>query len=482
MKSFGTGGPFSLPAGQSGGILKGVLLLGAFGCAVFLGLLVPLLGFGSRWSALIFFLGFSTLIGFVIVVYFAARSRTWALLIFLGISVFLIDATFRQRGMSEQGLDFQTTLKLLVWCAALLIAFVATRKFSVSMFRGDIKWLTTYALLCLGTTVYSLTPTYTFGTGVAAISYCALAVCVAQHLTKRQILYCLLISLSIVLVLSLAVYAAGGGMTASEAGSTIRFGGITGSPNSLGRTASLTILVAGVLLFEYRVPIYSWRFLTPLGLALPCLVLSDSRTATAAVIAAFGLYLMRLRPALGFTAAIAGGVGGLLLFNLDIPWEQFGKSFARTGRVSEMTTLTGRTDIWQATWEAFLKQPLLGYGFATTKVLLPEVYHNYWGYTVTQAHNFFLQTAVTTGLVGVAFVLVIFMRQAIAYIARPLLFSGLVFIYLLVYGITEAGPMGPAPNILMLFWSLSLCWDRVRDVPVMKEVAGAIPKKRGATV
>ncbi|MEO8992429.1 MAG: O-antigen ligase family protein [Nitrosospira sp.] len=482
LKNFSSPVAINLVRTQEGGLWKVLVVSIAFGLAVLLGMLVPILGFNSASSVLILFLILSLVILLGTVTYFAIRSRTWALIFFLAISVFLIDATIRQRELTEQGFDMQSLIKFAIWCAALLIAFFSTRKFSSNMLRGDIKWLTLFSLLGLASTAYSLTPIYTFGAGIAAISYCALAICVAEHLTKQQILYSLLGAISIVLALSLAVFAFGDGMAASEGDSTIRLAGITGSANSLGRTASLAILVIAVLVFGHRLPLYSWRCLVPLGLALTCLLLSDSRTATLAVIAALGLYLLRLRPILGFTVVIAGAVSGLLLLNLNIPWEQFGKSLARTGRVSEMTTLTGRTEIWHATWTAFLEQPLLGYGFAATKVLLPEVYRSYWGFTVTQAHNFFLQTAVTTGLVGLAFVLMALIRQGIAFITRPQLFSGLIFIYLLVYGITEPGPIGPAPNILTLFWALSLCWDRVRDAPVAKEIIGAIPKKRKVTV
>jgi O-antigen ligase len=451
--------------------------LAASGLAIFLGLLVPILGFNSGWSVLIIFLVLSLAIGLLIIIYFAARARIWALMLFLAISVFLIDATFRRRELTDQGLDAQTFLKLLIWSAALLIAFVSTRKFTASIFQGDIKWLTMFSLLGLGSTIYSMTPAYTFGAGVAAISYCALAVCVAEHMTKRQILYSLLVGMSILLILSLAIFfAMGWGMAAAEGGTAIRLAGITGSPNGLGRTASLALIVIGVLIFGYRLPFYSWRCVVPLGLALSCLVLSDSRTALIAVIAAFALYLLRWRPVLGFTVIVTGSAVGLLLLNLEIPWHHVGKSFARTGRFNEVTTLTGRTEIWSGTWRVFLEKPLLGFGFGSTKVLLSEVYGGYWRFTVTQAHNFYLQTLVTTGVVGLAFVLMALFRQAIAYFRRPQLFSGLVFAYLLIYGMAEPGPVGPAPNILTLFWALSLCWERVRDDPAPKPASISVFK------
>lgn len=463
MKGFNVRTPLSLPIIQGRDLQKWIILAGAFALAVFMGLFVPLLGFQSSLSTLVFILALSIVIGFAAVVYSAARSRAWALQVFLVISVFLIEATFRQRELTSQAIDAQTLLKLGIWCLALLIAFISTRGLSVSLFQGDIKWLTLFSLLCLGSTVYSLTPAYTFGGGVAAISYCALAVCAVEHLTKQQILYSLLIGISLLLILSLALFAMHGGMTAPEGGSVMRLGGITGAPNSLGRSAALGILVVGALVFGHKLPIYSWRCLTPLGLAMACLILSDSRTSMLAVFAAFSLYLLRRRPILGFTVIAAGGMVGLVLFNLDVPWQQLGQSVTRTGQFSEITTLTGRTDIWYATWNAFLERPLLGYGYGATKVLLPEVYRNFWGFTVPHAHNFYLQTAVTTGIVGLTLVVTAVVRQAVDYITRPQLFPTLVFGFIMIQGLTEAGPMGQAPTIVTLFWTLSLCWKRIQD-------------------
>lgn len=479
MKSFGARIPTGLlTIPSSGGKWTGIIILGIFGFSAFLGLLIPLLGFDSGWTILALCLAISLFVGFIVITYSAARTRPWALAVFLAISVFVIEATFRRHEMSDRGFDGQTLLKLCIWGAALLIAFLATRNFFSSMFLGDIKWLTMFSLLGLVSITYSLAPAYTFGTGVAAISYCALAVCVAEHLSKRQILYSLLIGISVVLTLSLAMYVAGWGMTAPEGKSIVRLAGITGSPNGLGRAASLVLLIVAVLVFGYRVPLYSWRCLLPIGLALPCLILSDSRTATIALLAAFGICAIRWRPVLGFIVAAGGSAVALLIFNLDIPWEHLAKSLTRTGRFSEVTTLTGRTEIWYATWNAFLERPLLGYGFGTTKVLIPEVYRNYWGFTVTQAHNFFLQIAVTTGLVGLSLVLMALLRQTVAYFARPQPFPSLVFAYLMIYGVTEAGPLAPGPNILTLFWALSLCWDRVRGDHGDNEILNGIAQRK----
>lgn len=455
---------WSLNKSRPGSLLKAFFLALVVVLAIFIGLLIPFLGFQSSSSVLVVFLALGLLTGFAAVVYHAAQGRKWALVLFMVLSVFLIDATFRRRELTDQSIDAQTILKLSIWCSAVVIAFFSTRRLDIELFRGDIKWLTLFSLLALGSATYSLTPAYTFGGGVAAISYCAIAVCAAAHLTRREILYSLLIGTSLVLIVSLGMFfVMGWGMAALESGPAIRLGGITGTPNSLGRASSLVLLVVGALVVGYRLPIYSWRCLIPIGLAVSCLILSDSRTPTVAVISAFGFYLLRRRPAAGFAVAVAAGITTLMLFNLDVPWQELARSITRTGRVSEMTTLTGRTDIWHATWNAFLERPLLGYGYGSTKILLPEVYRGFWGFTVTQAHNMYLQTLVTMGVVGLILVLMALLRQLAGYITHPQPFSAFVFIYMITYGVTEAGPVATTPNILTFVWALSLCWDRVRD-------------------
>ncbi|NMG76662.1 O-antigen ligase family protein [Aromatoleum diolicum] len=429
------------------------------------GLAIPNLTVDSLADLLISVCGLGAAVAFGVIVYFAARARPKAIFAFLTISAFLVDATFRQREMAAQGIDGQTLLKLIIWICWLVVAVISTRNCVSIAFQGDIKWLSIFSLLALGSTLYSLTPAYTFGAGVAAIAYCALAVCVVNRLSRIQILYGLLLGLCIPLMISVLMFSVGAGLARMEGGTVFRLGGVLGSPNALGRSAALAILIVGVLVFSYKISVHNWRVLGPLSIALVCLFLSDSRTSVLAVFAAFGLHVLRGHVVVAFCGFILVTILALVFLNADFGWERLGAALSRTGRLSEITTLTGRTDIWAASWAAFIERPILGYGFGATKVLLPEVFRTYWGFTVTQAHNFLLQTLVTTGLAGFAFVLIAIARQVVAYIKKPTMFQTVILGYILVQGLTEAGPVGPAPNIVTLFWALSLCWDRGRDEP-----------------
>lgn len=467
--------------GYLGIVAKVLGLLSVTGSALFLGLLSVMLGVGSVFSMALVCFALLVIMFFIFVVVSACRRKEWALFVFLALSVFLIDATFRQRELTAQSMDAQTFMKLCIWGSAILISIFSTPGFFGRLFRGDMKWLTILSLFAVFSTVYSPIPTYTFGGGVAAVSYCALAVCVSENLRKEQILFAFLLGLSCLLGVSLLLYAAGGGMAAMEGGAVLRLGGLAGSPNTLGRAASLTVLLLGVLLIYRYLSVFSWRFLLPACMAVTCLVLSDSRTSMAVVIVAFGLYFLRNNPRVAMLGIFGVGLFGFLLLNVDLPLHEFASAFSRSGRVSDITTLTGRTDIWDVSIAAFFEKPILGYGFGSTKVLLPQIYRTYWGFTVSHAHNLYIQTALTMGLVGLSFVLIILWRQVAAYFKHQDVFKTAVLGFILIHGLTEPGPIGVAPNIVTFFWALSLCWDRLLERACCNDVAGTepVPGERG---
>lgn len=442
---------------------KFTLFIAVFVCAVFLGLVSVVFGDQDYFFSLVACVFFVAGIAFLFTVVQAARGREWALILFLVISCFLIDATFRQREITAQTIDGQTLIKLVVWGCSILIAFMATPSFFSRLFCGDMKWISIIAFYALFGTFYSITPAYTFGGGFAAIAYCSLAVCVAENLRKEMILRGLLAGLSLLLAVSLLMYSAGMGMNVMEGGHVLRLGGLTGSPNTLGRAASLTLLLIGVLVIYGDLSLWNWRALVPVLMAMVCLILADSRTSLAVVLSSFSIYFFRKHPAVALIGCFLFGFAVLLVLNLDISFHDLGALLSRTGRSTDLTTLTGRTDIWMASIDAFFKRPFFGYGFGSTKILLPEIYRTYWGFTVTQAHNLYIQTAVTLGVFGLVLVLIIIFRQMLSYVKRQDVFKTVVLGFILVHGLTEPGPIGVSPNIVTFFWALSLCWDRVLE-------------------
>jgi len=81
-------------------------------------------------------------------------------------------------------------------------------------------------------------------------------------------------------------------------------------------------------------------------------------------------------------------------------------------------TFTQRTDVWAFVWDEFLKRPLRGWGFGSfwdiDPAVQPSLQTDAWfarpdAFT-NEAHNGFLDLAVTTGLVGLVGAIVIFLR------------------------------------------------------------------------
>ena len=146
-------------------------------------------------------------------------------------------------------------------------------------------------------------------------------------------------------------------------------------------------------------------FWVPLGvLCFALVILSTSKTALLACLAAIGLFvvlrLFRRFPFLRIPVAymfLAGTtiLAGLILFAPDMMLELIGKD----------RTLTGRTDIWDALLRSIQERPYFGYGYGVYWIdqLGPSYYVRLqlqWG--IPTAHNGWIETWLSVGVLGVA--------------------------------------------------------------------------------
>jgi len=156
------------------------------------------------------------------------------------------------------------------------------------------------------------------------------------------------------------------------------------------------------------------------------------------------------------SAAIAGVAIVLALLMSDASFADLARAISRTGSVTEVTSMTGRTQIWAFAWEQIKESPLFGYGNASTKYYLPLKFHTFWGWTTTHFHNMWLQIWFTTGLIGVLLLLSIFLAQ-LAYWVRTRDALSLVFLgFAFVIGMAEAAFINGVPSVLTIVWLLWL--------------------------
>ena len=122
----------------------------------------------------------------------------------------------------------------------------------------------------------------------------------------------------------------------------------------------------------------------------------------------------------------------------------------KTGDVEEVTTLTGRTEIWKFAWEESLKSPLFGYGAGCTPVKMAGVSGH--------AHNILLQPTISIGFPGgILFAAILFWNVYCAFKYHlPMLQMTTVFILML--GIAETPLFNPLPESVTLMWIVCCFW------------------------
>lgn len=122
------------------------------------------------------------------------------------------------------------------------------------------------------------------------------------------------------------------------------------------------------------------------------------------VVLLLSYFVPRLRSPL---LALALVLGVPILINLmtvgSVMFEPIGEL---NSRLLADPTFTGRDEIWSFALDNLAKRPLFGFGFEAFWGMPDLVnawnYHESWGYRASDAHNGYLNLAVTTGLIGLA--------------------------------------------------------------------------------
>ena len=431
-------------------LLLGLIWLVAFSFLAWIALLsvMPYPGYGTALAIAAFIL--LPAIGLWCAAHAGARGGGFLLAIVLMV-ILLSDATLRGH---SGGMDAQSGVKFGLWLSALLL--LPWRIGIVSVARQDIS---TFSLLLFGlwaaaTTAYSITPLYTFAAALGFLGMWVLAVVFATTFDIGRGLAWVTGALLVVLLLSLLLYvvAPDRAMVEHENGKILRLGGIVGSANMLGRTAALALLLAVLSCFY----VSRRTCLLLLMIAVPasgaCLYLSQSRTSMLALSAGLIVVLLRWRPWLLLPALLIGGGAAAFVLIFPDTVDALIAMVSRSGRASEVTTFTGRTDIWRFVISAIEKSPMLGYGFASTRELIPSGYATRYGWTAHSAHNLWLQVWVTTGAVGLVIILTNQFSALRSFVTKPMPVRDGVVTYVLLSGLFEPGPVGPSVSLLTFIW------------------------------
>ncbi len=221
--------------------------------------------------------------------------------------------------------------------------------------------------------------------------------------------------------------------------------GVFPQKNELGSMMSRGALVFGALLALYpdlRRRAWVWGGLT---LCVFLVLMSTSKTSLLALLSIptvmISVALLRrdALSALAYVALVGLGatiLGGLMIWNLGMFFELLGKD----------PTLTGRTDIWEALLRSISDKPWLGYGYDV--FWRGEYGPAYWVRVATEwkvpsAHNGWLETALSIGVIGLAVAVVYVAAGAFAgflsiWTRREALFALPYVVLTLIFSVSES--------------------------------------------
>lgn len=259
---------------------------------------------------------------------------------------------------------------------------------------------------------YSLLPGYTFARVTAAVLLFVVSVKIASEVRDvndiERLLRWLMIGLAVVwAALAATLVVAPHDLAWSDElnSGMARFRGFFGSPNQVGEVTLATV-AAGAILWSSAARREKALLGIEMAVAIALGALADSRSpfvGLAVGALAYLLWRYRLR-AVPVCLALA-----VLVFAAAT---QVAPDYFTRGEVS---TLTGRTDVWKFAIEKIKERPLTGWGFEVEGQILQSKYFPVWWGPWEEGphsslHNGYLSRAVGVGLPAFAFWVFFFLR------------------------------------------------------------------------
>ncbi len=341
------------------------------------------------------------------------------------------------------------------------------------------RWLSPFGLFVLwaiASTAWSPLKVFSLGQAASLAALyglaCAVALTWSEPLDTRRVLRHLVLGLLLVSLTLFAVDLYSHDLSGLNREWTT--GGAPGllHPTTAAATASLGLVLLVVMPLIWKDAV-ALKLIVP-GVLIHAAVLGMAVSRMALAMSALVVGTMLLKAATRLTlATVAIGIclAGILYPIFD---PGFDKAAAAAGAVTgyltrgesteQLMSLTGRTDLWSAVWDAVPDSPIRGFGY---QVASPDGEVDVFaGPAYRTAHNVLLQVLVSTGLVGTALFivgLVVPLRRARSYLRRDEEGRRLWRLVLVLgawyagWGLLSESFMGPlAPESVVFFSVLGL--------------------------
>lgn len=413
----------------------------------------------------------------------ALGHRAEAMLL-AGFVVFVCAANFRVRDYADKSLDFQVLLKLLAIGVCVAVAALHVRLLASRMSAALGAWVAYFAIL-VGSSTYAVQLPFAAMTSLSFVFAFAYMLYLAIALGRRRTVEIMVAVVLVMSLASLAVYWLAPSLgrmqawTGEEFGTIGRLRGITGSANSIGSTAAFGMLLALLYFRDFRGGA-RWMAAATIVAAAACVHLSDNRMSILAFVCA-----------VWFWFAFRGNAPVKLLFTLCLTVvgvmvlagfaDTIFASLSRTGNAAEITSATGRSQIWSVALERWRERPLLGWGYASALSVLPADPRLFG--VAAHTHNLYLETLFSTGLAGFgAFLAAVALTLWCGFRVGAVREMALI-VFFLVRGLTEASPLSGMAGYATFAFSLGIVLVLTAPLPALTPAGAAAGRapSRGAS-
>ncbi len=331
---------------------------------------------------------------------------------------------------------------------------------------------------------YSLAPAFSAGRLICAVLVFVAVSCVTWQITDPEQVPAMLkpLMLACGVVVALVAFSAiamprsftwivPDDTMAESAGDVVRFCGIFSGPNDVGEMMLVTVGVGAVLWRQVR---GKWRLMLAavMLMALGAAALADSRTPFVALLIGGACYLVwRYRGRAIFVLLFAA------LLAMAANSRLGGEEYLSRGNVS---TLTGRTDVWEFAISQIKERPLLGYGYEVSGAILQSRYFPVWWGPWDEGphsslHDGYIDRAVGLGLPALLLWLFIVLRPWFALFRRredrwglkPVFFW--MVIPMLVHNVAEVSISDFTGMVGLSFFLVWAIAERVRVIERQRE-------------
>ncbi len=466
--------------------LVGLPPIAAFGFA-----LAASLSTAAAIGILVFLASISTVIAL------CRRNTMRGVVLLFAANLVITDVSIRSTEAVSSEVDLQVLLKLAIYTASFLFA-------AAFAWRERLNGMTvcgiSYAVIVTASATWALTPTLTLGGAYILWAQLLLCLAFASHIKRLAgmtvVWKTAVWSIFAKVIGSWLVFAISPQLALLDYNPTVqgahewaipRFGGFLG-PNGMGLNAalmgSLALVFAsratGRVQFAYRI-----LFLV----ALVTIVATQSRTALVAFftgLVSITYFLNRQVFAVLLVVGLALGAY-VSVYQRDVALD-----VATRGRDAEsLTKLEGRTAIWSILESKIRSQPFFGYGFGSVREILPRTYVPGAFRAYYSAHNMFIESMVSVGLVGTAVLglcLILALLRLLSGISSrdngedraALLMTWAVLWILIVNGFAESGIASvQVIQSLLFFMCLVICGRRPMHLLFLrKDAAEAVAATR----